>query len=343
MKPAVSCLLALVLLADHRLTACLWDRDTLAAENARFPEAISLITGFFPRHSQEFYEWRRKNTQEQITKDPSQVSLYNDLAVAQHKLGDHKAAIATMQAKEKVKPGLYETYSNLGTFYIYTGELEESLKWINLALNINPKAHFGREQYQKWLVQWVLESKEKEIMTTNDPITGQALHNAAFLHKRLDGLPSGFAEFVAMKQANITKLNPDLKLKFSESQRTDALTGVQGMMRFANHDNPILLEALGDLLLTGEMDQNAAQIAGLAYLHAAQKTTDETEKSRLMNLFKGSGLTTTDFEPKKMEKALDVAVNKAKAYIERIRLDEIEWIKDGKDVNLLYETKYLKK
>lgn len=338
MKSAVSCLLALILITNRHLTACLWDRDTIAAENARFPEAISLITGFFPRHSQEFYEWRRKNSQEQIAKDPAQVSLYNDLAVAQHKLGDHKAAIATMQAKEKIKPGLYETYSNLGTFYIYTGELSEAVKYIDKALAINPKAHFGREQYQKWLVQWITESKTRRILSPEDEEKDKNT-----LMKRMDGSPFGFAEFVAMKQANIKRYDSPLELNFTESQRGDALIGVMGMMRFANHDNPLLLEALGDLLLTGKMDQNAAQIAGLAYLHASLKTADTTEKSRLMNLFTRSGVTTMAFEPEKMEKALDVAVKKANAYIERIRLDEIEWIKDGKDVNLLYETKYLKK
>jgi tetratricopeptide (TPR) repeat protein len=114
--------------------ACLWDQDTIASEKARFPEIPALISGEFPRHSREFYEWRKGRSKARIAADPSDLAAYDDLAVAQHKLGYHRAAIATMERKEAVKPGIYETYSNLGTFLIYTGDLDGALRQIDKAL-----------------------------------------------------------------------------------------------------------------------------------------------------------------------------------------------------------------
>src|SRR5262245_16982243 len=150
MKLLFLALFALCLAAPAR--ACLWDRDTLATEYGRYTDMADVITGNFPRHSREFHEWRKAQCEKALAADPKQTALYDDLAVSQHKLGDHQAAIKTMEAKEKVAPGLYETMSNMGTFYIYTGELDQAAVWIDKALAINPDAHFGREKYQRLLI-----------------------------------------------------------------------------------------------------------------------------------------------------------------------------------------------
>ena len=59
-------------------------------------------------------------------------------------------------AKEKIKPGMYETNANLGTFHILAGDFELGLPLIDKALSIKPNAHFGRERYQKWLVEYAM-------------------------------------------------------------------------------------------------------------------------------------------------------------------------------------------
>src|SRR5690349_9469040 len=99
------------LLIHQAMPACLWDSDTVEAERARFPEMAEVITGNFARHSKEFHAWRAERARKRIEADPKAKDAYDDLAVSQHKLGDHKAAIETMLAKEKAVPGLYETYS----------------------------------------------------------------------------------------------------------------------------------------------------------------------------------------------------------------------------------------
>jgi hypothetical protein len=46
------------------------------------------------------------------------------------------------------------------------------------------------------------------------------------------------------------------------------------MLHFADHQSPVLLEALGDLLITGELDANGTRLAARAYVLAAQMSTD---------------------------------------------------------------------
>lgn len=123
--------------------ACLWDYDTLQQERSRFPSALELITGKFPRHIKEFYEWRLKDRQKKIAETGPTPELLDDLAVAFDKIGDHDQSIATMELAEQKFPGRYETAANLGTFYFHAKRLEEGVPHIERALQINPHAHFG--------------------------------------------------------------------------------------------------------------------------------------------------------------------------------------------------------
>ncbi|WP_395742715.1 tetratricopeptide repeat protein [Prosthecobacter sp.] len=333
MKKHARCFLVagILSLVAAPISACLWDGDTLAAESARFPGISQLITGAFPRHSQEFYEWRRKTCEQQLAKNPRMVALYDDLAVAQHKLGDHKGAIATMMAKEKLRPGIYETYSNLGTFCIYTGDLDEAVKWITKALAINPNAHFGREKYQKWLVQWQIDLKKPRKEKDNAEPKRLSTRNTLM----------GFARFVASKEAGMETSSPDPELTLSSDHALSAIRGVAGMMRFADFDNPLLQEAMGDLLLAGGQERNAAQMASICYLHAANETADEDQKAVLMSKLTHSGRHTMGFDPKEVGKQLLDGLKQGDTYFQAIRDDEISWIAAGKDAGAEFQRKYL--
>ncbi len=322
---------AILALSTASVTACLWDSDTLAAESARFPGISQLITGAFPRHSQEFCEWRRKTCEQQLAKNPALWDLYNDLAVAQHKLGDHKGAIATMLAKEKLRPGAYETYSNLGTFYIYTGEFEEAIKWISKALAINPNAHFGREKYQKWLVQWQIDSKKPRNKDESSPQPKFSRQNMLM----------GFAGFVAIQESGMGKSSPDTELTLSPENALAAIRGVAGMMRFADFDNPLLQEAMGDLLVAGDQERNAAQLASICYLHAAQETADADRKAVLLAKCEMAGRSTKDFDEAQLRKLLFDGLKQGDAYFQAIREDEIAWIAAGLDASAEFQKKYL--
>jgi len=306
-------LTTLAMLQEAR--ACIWDSDTIISENARFPGVEEILSGKFPRHSREFYEWRKKRCEEVLLADPLRMPVYDDLAVSQHKLGDHVAAIATMKKKESIRPGLYETFSNLGTFYIYTGELEEALVWINKALAINANAHFGREKYQKWLVEWVMAGKPQEG------------------RRDLERSTLGFDAFVRSKE-------PPVGGYMEAARWGKCLEGLLGMMRFADFDNPILQEATGDVLAGAEKD--AMLLASRAYRLASEKSSDEAEKARLLN--KADRITGRhrDLDPEELIKQLHQNLEEGRALNAKVREDEIAWIAAGKDAAAEFEAKYLK-
>lgn len=311
------------------LSACIWDTDTLSAEKKRLPKITALIGGNFPRHSRHFHEWRRDRCKQLIGSHAASVSTYDDLAVSLHKLGDHQTAIKIMEAKELLFPGLYETRSNLGTFYIYTGQLDEALKHIREALAINPNAHFGREKYQQWLVEWAQE-RRKDDETRLD---------GSDARERAQGKPFGFAAFVAHKES--TAAGHPEKVEITLRQLDDAIFGVSGMMRFADFDNPLLLEALGDLLMAGDTRTNAAQLACLAYLHAAVKLTDKAEQQRLQTSAVAAGIITPDFKIENYASLLEKELAAGQALSKQVQQDELAWIAAGKDAGAEFQKKYL--
>ena len=157
------CLLMAVLCTGPWAVACLWDWDTRSMEERQFPDTLSLITGGFLRHSPEFYDWRIEQRREQIEEQPDKLELYDDLAVAYEKTGNTAKAIEIAEELLQRAADRYETLANLGTFYIHHGELERGVEYIDKALQINPDAHFGRERYQKYVVEYLL-SKRQELL-----------------------------------------------------------------------------------------------------------------------------------------------------------------------------------
>lgn len=325
--PAIKVILFAALLSQAAF-GCIWDSDTLNSERARFPGIGMLISGSFARHSKEFHQWRIQQREKDIASDQSLPSHFDDLAVSQHKLGDHQAAIQTMLRKDKLVPGLYETCSNLGTFYIYTGDLQEALRWIEKALAINANAHFGREKYQKWLVEWVLEKQTLPAALQGD--SGE-----------INWMTPGFARYVARQEAGGLPASATQQLTLTTKQRADAIRGVTGMIFFADFDNPLLQEALGDLLMAGDLRDNAANLAGLCYMHAALKAPNEKEKIRLTEKCKESGRTSMGFDMTKVEASLKTALLKGAAYHESVRQDEMKWIAAGLDASAEFQKKYL--
>jgi tetratricopeptide (TPR) repeat protein len=306
--------------------ACMWDYDTLKQERARFPGALEIITGKFLRHSKEFYQWRIADRLKKLADEPSNLAYHDDLAVAYEMSGQHAKAVETILAKEAIKPGVYETYSNLGTFHILAGDFAQGLPFIDKALAINPDAHFGRERYQKWLVEHALaqriEGKLSFPMQTSPD--------------------NDFARFVA---GRLGKERLDL------ADVQSATKGVLGMMRFANHQNPLLLEALGDLLMRqGTYAQDdAKRLAARCYLKASQVVSDATSKAAFRKLaeealkMQRSGPThwvgiLVTLEALESDFAKETA--DADTWYAALREREIGWIRDGKNADVEFDRLY---
>lgn len=320
---------AIALTTPAAAVACLWDYDTLKQERARFPTVLELVTGKFLRHSKEFYEWRIRDRQNKLEADPTNLAYHDDLAVAYEMTGQHAKAIEIITAKEKLKPGVYETYSNLGTFHILAGDFEAGLPYIDKALAINPDAHFGREKYQKWLVEYAMTRRaiNGKLVLPLEPPQPPGPKSVPTLEWRV----SGFAQFLQNKQG-VKQLAPD--------QIQAAVNGILGMMRFAHHDNPLLLEALADLLKSGESRLDASRLAARCYLKAGASAPDEATRVAYRTHAEKSLSGYHDLKLSEIEAELAIEQADADAWYGELRAKEIEWIREGKDADAEFDKLY---
>ena len=311
-------LLTLLLLTIGDATACLWDSDTILMERQRFPSAHELIAGHFLRHSPAYYEWRIQKISGKRFSDRS-ATEFDDLAVAYDKLGRHDEAIETIRQKMERWPDdfQYESEANLGTFLIHDGRFEEGVVHIQNAIQINPDAHFGREVYQKLLVEYVIQQRS----------SGATLPLSASPFDR------GFSRY--LKEHLGTDGQLDLK------ERRAAVTGILGMMRFGNHESPILLEALGDLCLSN-VASDSKMLAARAYLKASYATDDPTAREAYRSKAENAIEMQEDVNLQVIEGELESEIIQAKKFFQQIAKDEAEWIAAGDGVDAEFAIKYYK-
>lgn len=248
-------LIAALCLSAH---ACLWDYETLAMETTRWPGLKELIAGKFPQHTKAYYQWIVADREKILADAPENLDAMNDIGVALDKLGRQDDALAWMDKKDAIQPGLYETEANRGTFLIHAGKFEEGLVHIKKAIEINPDAHFGREIVQHRLVEYVLTKREAKVK-------GLPLHPT----KAGDAPP-----MFNPKSGNFASFLFDGK-RPTQAQLDRGILGVSGMVRFGYADHPILLEALGDIL---SAQQHNGYLAARAYLRAAEASEDQSTR-----------------------------------------------------------------
>ena len=176
-----ACLAALLASA----TACMWDRDTLKRDYAEFPTTVEAIVGRIDREPALYYEMRRDRVAKAIASGDQTPELYDDIAVAESRLGHQQSAITWMSKKAKLKLNddqRYRMYSNLGTFqflqWLANGKQEKALieagiHSIESGLKINPNAHFGREKVQLAFMNWALtvQDPKDSLKEFYDPLS----------------------------------------------------------------------------------------------------------------------------------------------------------------------------
>lgn len=310
--------------------ACLWDYDTLAMERQKFPSVLELITGKFLRHSPEYYAWRIEDRQKKLAALPPdagndiRLPLRDYLAVAYDKLGRHDEAIAFGEETLALDPQRYESVANLGTFYIHDGQLEKGLELIQEAIRINPDAHFGREKYQQYLVEYLLLRRKEG--------------DASLPLKREHSFAPNFESYVRYREAGLKyqeipfESSPPLRIMGVDKE---ALKGLLGMMRFGNFQSPILLEALGDVLSPpNTVDYRQKHLAQRAYLAAAWQRGETTE------LELPSAAIQDGADPENVVARLKEEMQQAEAWYAQIVEDEKRWIAQGLDVDAAFAEKY---
>jgi tetratricopeptide (TPR) repeat protein len=330
--------------------ACEWDYDTLKMERERFPGALELIVGKFLRHSDTFYKWRvedrtakiaRHESGEATLSDRDFAAAYDDLAVAYDKLGQQDDAIKNIREKADKLPniGNYETHANLGTFLVHSGKYEEGLAELRNALEINPDAHFGREEYQILLVEYVIEKGSDEAQKPAVPLDAS---NRSEYQPFADWL---YAKRNLLDSDGYRKNGPALTEEHSK-----ALKGLFGMMRFGNFRSPVLLEAVGDMLAASPENDgyaDAKQLAARAYLRAASATTGRTSKeyhrfAEEVLLFQGlePGNHNDAMPISKIEDQLAREVKEADAWFKEVAHDEELWVEASPDPDKRFWEKY---
>jgi len=353
-----------LLYTPSQVDACMWDYDTLKMESQRFPSALELLTGKFLRHSKDFYQWRIQDRLAKIKKSPDQLSHYDDLAVAYDKVGKHEEAIKWMLKKEKRKPGLYETQANLGTFYIHNKQWEKGLSYIKKAIKINPNAHFGREIFQAYLVEYLLfiKGKNKKLELPMAKAFKAKFAKLSPKEKKAfgwlephakDDHPYFFRVNFLTYLMSINKKwrmheNRSLPYYAWDKHNKKAVKGLLGMMRFGNFQSPVLLEALGDLLSVG-INTDAKLLAARAYLHAsyrakapsAQKVYRKRAEDVLYRQTKGNG-GEDQITLAQVEKDFKAELAKGKAWFAQIQTDEKKWIADKVNPEKAFDRKYYK-
>jgi hypothetical protein len=330
-------LTVLVLLASAAPAfACLWDSDTLQMERLRFPGVLEIITGKFVRHSKAYYEWRIVDRKQKLESKPNDPALIDDLAVAYAKLGRPEEGVPLLEQVLASRPNRYESLSNLGTLLFFAGRLDESKQHIRRALEINPDAHFGREQYQLLLTEY-LQQSERE---TAGVMCLEGRHpNFGVV---------GFARFVIVKQFGEDKqasqygsFDDEDWWRPRREELNKATKGVLGMMHFADFQSPVLLEALGDLLVAGGLD-NDTLLAARAYLRAAQVSRDPAVSNRFEVMARQALINHRVFSPHMEEERVDLKrlanelqgeLATADAWFTRIEAQERRWTADNKDVD----------
>ena len=351
----VAAAITVVLLTISTAVACLWDFDTLAQERAKFPSALELIVGKFPRHSPAFYQWRIEDRQAKLNSGDDQASYYDDIAVAHDKLRQDDQAIEWMHKKAaKFNDSVdnrYKTAANLGTFYLHSRQLDKGIEQLELAIQINPNAHFGRERYQLYLAKYI------KLRLANGHLSdGQLL-----LPLRYDrNHDSRVSDLESNSSQNIQQDHPHKKVRhfgsavvyfddgtyrqIDKKQTTDAVTGILGMMRFGHYDSPVLLECLGDLLSeTSSVNQNSAYtIAARAYMRAADllPQEDDVSRDRYHELVNHVMHFKETQDQKDIRHYLELELAEANEYYRQIVADEELWISQNADVEALFQAKY---
>ncbi len=256
--------------------ACIWDSETLEMEKQRFPGIQEVITGRFHRHGKAFYRWRLQDRQGRLAREPDNLALFDDIAVCHDKLGSPELAIETMRRKNGIKPDLYETLANWGTFHLHAGQLQEGLALVQKAIRINPDAHFGREIWQVRVVEYLLARRAAGAVGL--PLAEVQIPEPS----KYAANPNAKAGWLGTRHRFYTYLTErklfDPHQAASAFEHASAIKGVSGMMFFGNYRSPELLECLSDLLTEapGQLGtEDAENLSALALYKASRELREK--------------------------------------------------------------------
>ncbi len=151
-----------------------------AGVSLRFAMVHDVIHERYPVRGPAYYRERDRIVREKLKRLPPNsqeaFDLTDDLGVGLDKLGRAGEAVPPLRDKlaRQLKAGqggrqLYTSYANLGTFLIHANmkaamggdamaraSVKEGLEFIKKSIEVNPEAHFGREEWQHHIGEYLM-------------------------------------------------------------------------------------------------------------------------------------------------------------------------------------------
>lgn len=273
----------------------------LGAASFRFAMAHDVIHERYPKHGPVFYIERERLARERLKEIPPDsdeaFDLTDDICAGLDRLGKPADAVPLLREKleRQVKMGLsgrelYTTYANLGTFLVHAnmgkamrGHAEaraavvEGLKFVELSMEVNPDAHFGRETWQAVIIKFMLSAiGNPGLLMTTDCIgnrldrtfTAEEFEPAGFDHDTGRVLNGGFArpyissqlfsgnEYITRDRTWIARVGCDGMTITSNPLGVqpgfafdEPMLGIIGMWRQGGGANPHFALCIGEVML----------------------------------------------------------------------------------------------
>jgi tetratricopeptide (TPR) repeat protein len=243
--------------------ACGWDDETIPAEQGTLACMYDAVLGTFAKHTPAYYQARLDAADAMLNYDPNYRRALDMKAIAALKLRRFDVAEMVMKRRLEVYPTEYASQANLGTLFTFTGKWDEALKYVDAAMKIEPKAHFGREKYHRMLVEYL---------------------------RNLSSTP-------ALAKENFLRVHVTDELRFSGAKDKFAQLGLEDdvfdalvamITVYGADDVPHVYFALGDLL-AARGDQ---QLAWVAYQRAVELKHGEAASIRQWQKTLATGLRT---------------------------------------------------
>jgi len=188
-----------------RVSACLWDRDTLKDDILAQASSLDLILGQFPHHGEAYYKLR-------ITRLKKQTNLsildHNDMAVAYVRTNDFVSAEKHLVEALKMNPNQYETLSNIGVAAKKQGDFKKAAEFIGKALAIKPEGHMGLGD---WYLKMLVWREKYEDVGEEKPPTSNFIGQSYAVH--LHKLEYGMDYLPALKKGGLEVGHPAMMLK----------------------------------------------------------------------------------------------------------------------------------
>lgn len=178
------------------------------AASFRFAMVHDVIHERYPRHGAAYYAERERLAREKMTVLPrdseAAFAFTDDIAVGLDRRGRADEAIALMRDKLARQQALglegkelYSTYANLGEFLVAAhmwamgggnaaakARVQEGVDFTSKSLEVNPKAHFGREKWQLVAFDFLIDASQRPDLIRECDLIGNRLDRPIEIPKR---------------------------------------------------------------------------------------------------------------------------------------------------------------